>query len=374
MTPTMPTSLAVATPDVPPPTSSGAGADSSPPRVLRRDWKEVKPHLPKSTSLPAFQLAPRDRPRFTCRECGFTNFYNIPMCVWCAEEGPEAAARDFERTVPRARTASAPPRVFWTPNELSPRPARRGSLADRRASESACQPLGATGDFCAGPSISGPHRFGRFFQRKELAPTKSQSTQGEASASLGGSSGWRPQSLLDPPPLSIGRPQMHRRAHSQPNALRIGHPRRPYYSAIRKDTAPSNLAAPNPRAHRRPASLALAPPSAFPNYAVLASVPIDDEGEKEALEFEFVSSPVDDTRRKRHSATRFSFSLGSRLASPVSALHAMNREAEMRAALAQLARESRDPDIECSHEGTVGAQLRKLGKGLKGLVRRNATH
>lgn len=102
----------------------------SAPRYLHREWKRNKPvsnlcrscplnpfdrkhyqHLQKSTSLPALQLVPTNRPLFTCRRCGFTNTL-IPLCLWCSWTS-EAAHHEFEASTPRARRASAPPRVAW---------------------------------------------------------------------------------------------------------------------------------------------------------------------------------------------------------------------------------------------------------------------
>jgi hypothetical protein len=108
-----------------------AGEASRPLRILRREWKRNKPvcnpyywksvytnhttsnaqHLPKSTSLPILQLPPKDRPIFTCCQCGFMNTM-VPMCLWCCWTS-EAAHREFEWSMPRIRRASAPPRFFW---------------------------------------------------------------------------------------------------------------------------------------------------------------------------------------------------------------------------------------------------------------------
>ncbi|KAJ7510538.1 hypothetical protein B0H11DRAFT_2216324 [Mycena galericulata] len=221
-------------------------------RLLRREWK---PYLPKSSSLPAFQLVPRDRPRFTCLECGFVNFYNIPLCVWCATKGPESSVRAFESTMPRVRRASAPPR---------------------------------------------------------------------------------------------------------PNALRIGHPSRPYYSAIRKDTSyySNSAARPSTRAPR-PASIAL------PSHATSETNPIpllDDDDEDHQSTFTFVSPEVDavfDAASTPHRT--LSARISRRLASPVAALHSMNRVAEKRGALAALVRPSQDH--------TDHGLAKKLRRGLRGLVR-----
>ncbi|KAF8071591.1 hypothetical protein FPV67DRAFT_1481921 [Lyophyllum atratum] len=81
---------------------------------MSTDWSTFPcsgQHLPKSTSLPIFKLLPIDRPTFTCQQCGFLNTL-IPLCLWCCWSS-DAACREFEKSMPRARRASAPPRVFW---------------------------------------------------------------------------------------------------------------------------------------------------------------------------------------------------------------------------------------------------------------------
>jgi len=82
-------------------------------RILRREWKRGKPHLAKSTSLPALELVPAYRPLFTCRHCGFSNVY-IPLCLWCKWTSPEASVA-FEAAASRrrGRSISGPSRVIW---------------------------------------------------------------------------------------------------------------------------------------------------------------------------------------------------------------------------------------------------------------------
>ena len=48
---------------------------------------------------------------YHCRQCGFTNPYTDPICLWCTWTCEEAQ-HEFTSSVPRARRASAPPRVF----------------------------------------------------------------------------------------------------------------------------------------------------------------------------------------------------------------------------------------------------------------------
>jgi hypothetical protein len=226
-----------------PETSSGSSHSILPLRVLHREWKAFKPvrrhsyllasnlhqqYLPKSTSLPALQLLPRDRPRYTCCRCGFVNFYDIPLCVWCGIDS-ESAVCAFESTMPRTRTASAPPRVFWTLNELGPRAPRSSEIqknTKERASVSLrdARDIGDARDF--GDTLKSERR--REHNRTPSAPPLTSTDPSTR------------HSMMVPPihtPIELGpgRPQMHKRSHSQPNALRIGHPTRPYYSVIRKD-------------------------------------------------------------------------------------------------------------------------------------------
>jgi len=58
-------------------------------RILRRDWR---PHLAKSTSLPDLALAPAYRPLFTCQRCGFSNVYIplCLWCRWSSSEAAVA--------------------------------------------------------------------------------------------------------------------------------------------------------------------------------------------------------------------------------------------------------------------------------------------
>ncbi|KIM35008.1 hypothetical protein M413DRAFT_369944 [Hebeloma cylindrosporum] len=86
-------------------------------RFRRRTWNATKPHLPKYSSVPELQLVPPRRPQFHCQRCGFTNTL-IPLCLWCTWTSEEAE-HEFELSMPRARRASAPPRVFF--NNANPR-------------------------------------------------------------------------------------------------------------------------------------------------------------------------------------------------------------------------------------------------------------
>ncbi|KAF8207027.1 hypothetical protein K438DRAFT_2083441 [Mycena galopus ATCC 62051] len=317
------------------------------PRVLHREWKTLKPYLPKSTSLPAFQLFPRDRPRYNCCTCGFVNFYCIPLCVWC-ENVSEPATRAFQRTMPRARTASAPPRVFWSPSELSLRPSHTTRMTADTAST----------------QLHGVER--RRGHNRTPPPTSFISIRDtHNSVAL---------PLYAPIVSTSSRSQTHKRSHSQPNALRIGHSSRPYYSVIRKDTsfytssdARSSVASSSPR----PASLDLLSPTSPETCPVL----IDDDYEDDGPTFEFVNPaaarPSDPEARspKRTLSAR----INRGLSSPVSALHTMYRAAEMREELATLVRQSGVVQDDMD-DNVVTARLRKFQRDLKGLVRRATTH
>ncbi|KAJ7220219.1 hypothetical protein GGX14DRAFT_586133 [Mycena pura] len=346
------------------------------PRVLSREWKASRPYLPKSSSLPAFQLRPRARPIFTCTRCGFANFFNIPLCVWCAAATPEAI-QAFERTIPRPRTASAPPRVFWTPNELSFR-ARRASGVKRSVVWHPGRPFKSPAEF---------RRHGHY--RAPSAPVIVDQVVDTFCAEPRGR-----QSLSDAPVYGLkglrqGRPQAHKRSHSTPHAVYFGHPKRPpIYSMIRPHTA-SSASSPTsdtrisattaPRA-RRPASPAPSSPSAFHSRSLHSPVPASDEGEEDYFDpnpFAFVKSeaaaayPPDEALVRAPQRT-LSARISRGLASPVSALCSMHRAVEMRTALAALARESAggDQTSDARNHGLFAARLGKLRRVLKRLVRR----
>ncbi|KAJ7775135.1 hypothetical protein B0H16DRAFT_86968 [Mycena metata] len=344
-------------PGLPTPSVS-SGLDLAP-RVLHREWKKIKPYLPKSTSLPALQLVPRDRPRYICCTCGFANFYNIPLCVWCATDS-DAAIRAFEKTIPRTRTTSAPPRVFWSPNEISLRTPRASENKGITGNRLGTSPFGGRSSCDTAHSCKNDHF---------TPPTSSF-----VSADHGVRQNRRPHSVMDPFLLKPtgsepARSQAHRRSHSQPNALRLGHRSRPYYSVIRKDTpfytnsdarvsvAPRTL---------RPASLPLL---ATANLRTILDEEVDEFGQSF---FAFVTPATIPERAPRRT---LSSRLSRHIASPVSTLQSRNRAAEMRGELAALVRESSAPgDWQDPEYGTVTARLRKFRRGLKGLVRRTKIH
>lgn len=78
---------------------------ATPRRYLRREWKQNKPHLHASDSLPSLHLCP-NRPLFVCARCGFSNTL-IPMCLWCTWSSA-AAKKEFEEKLPRPRRITAP--------------------------------------------------------------------------------------------------------------------------------------------------------------------------------------------------------------------------------------------------------------------------
>ncbi|KAJ6577531.1 hypothetical protein B0H19DRAFT_1252868 [Mycena capillaripes] len=340
-------------PNLPMPETPSASSHSiaSTPRVLRREWNLVKPYLPKSTSLPAFQLPPKDRPRYICCKCGFVNFYNIPLCVWCGCAS-ESAVRAFESesTMSRTRTASAPPRVFWAPNELSVR-APRFSETEKIIRDPAFATVRDADDFCDNPTSQ---------RRRE---------HNCALISAGTSISHTRHSMMVLPPSSRpGRSQTHKRSHSEPNAHRIGHPTRPYYSVIRRGTLYCTNLDARQSVALRPASLALLPPTGFPACSISAS-----EDEEAAAAFKFVT-PAAGPHEARTAKRTLSARISRGLSSPVSAMQAINRAAEMRGELAALVRQSgamRDESRNHDAHG-VFAGLRKFRR-LKGLVRRT-TH
>jgi len=81
-------------------------------RFLRREWKRYKPHLAKSTSLPQLELVPANRPLFTCERCGFSNVY-IPLCLWCTWTSSDAASAFKAATPRRSRRISSPSKAVW---------------------------------------------------------------------------------------------------------------------------------------------------------------------------------------------------------------------------------------------------------------------
>ncbi|KAJ7070798.1 hypothetical protein C8F01DRAFT_1107899 [Mycena amicta] len=132
----------------------------------------------------------------------------------------------------------------------------------------------------------------------------------------------RPQSMISVPVAS---------KHVRSESLRLGHPRRPYYSAIR-----SNMS--------RPSSPQGSPPR--PGLSV----------EEHDLE-----SPVISPN------SRFRIGFGA-LSPPSNPGFSVSGEIEMRMALADLARQSRGEQEHQPH--SLGRRVKKLRKGLRDLVRR----
>ncbi|KAJ7751193.1 hypothetical protein DFH07DRAFT_526809 [Mycena maculata] len=195
----------------------------------------------------------------------------------------------------------------------------------------------------------------------------------------------RPQSMVspssvvdDPSPLRPPtRPQMHNRSQSQPGSIRLGHSSRPYYSAIRQNMSRPNSPLQNSSTNTlRPASM-LSPPlsSLFqPSPTPLGYHPhgFDDSDDDDML--------VSPAPSHRPSSSRFSFGFGG-FGSSASGLHSgssMSGEMEMRMALATLAREARqrDPSFQFEETGrhtSVSLRVKKLGQGLKDLIRGKRT-
>ncbi|KAJ7675320.1 hypothetical protein B0H17DRAFT_132089 [Mycena rosella] len=170
---------------------------------------------------------------------------------------------------------------------------------------------------------------------------------------------------------------MHSRSHSQPDFVRLGHPARPYYSAIRKNMSRPNSPLENSSMNpSRPASMA--PPSHAssslqPSPMSFGYLPnaFDDDTDDDDT---FISPPPS----HRRSSSRFSFGLGG-FSSPASALQSgssVSGEMEMRMALAALARESHEQGSGFQFQETgkmhasVSWRAKQLGKRLKDLVRR----
>ncbi|KAJ6621072.1 hypothetical protein B0H10DRAFT_2018525 [Mycena sp. CBHHK59/15] len=195
----------------------------------------------------------------------------------------------------------------------------------------------------------------------------------------------RPKSMVSPSsvvyessPLAHAptRPHIHSRTQSQPSNIRLGHPSRPYYSAIRKNMSRPNSPLANASTNpSRPTSMVLSqsPPIAQrPSFDYLQRI-FDDTEDINGDEVAF-GSP----HSRRGSASRFSFGLGG-FSSPPSTSNSgfsVSGEMEMRMALAALAREAhqQDPSFQFQETGrmqsTISWHVKKLGRGLKDLVRR----
>jgi len=248
-------------------------------------------HLPKSNSLPVLKLIPLDRPLFECQRCGFSNS-RIPICLWCAWESDQTT-RAFEQST-RGRRVSAPPKVFWVPmvrheakeaeakTRVTSRVTRRNrehvgdtyvfiARATTRGSKSQSKPKSLGDDYSDAP-VRARHNHPRSVDRPmNPSPSISSSITDVTHATH--------NSLLPPihvsprvlrhkkhvsflrkkssrslrtkvsmeRPLSAPEPYVGRMAADpivppcpSPD-FRLGHPMRPYYSAIRKNmTRPSS--------------------------------------------------------------------------------------------------------------------------------------
>ena len=57
-------------------------------------------------------MVPAKRPLFTCERCGFSNVY-IPLCLWCTWTSPDAASAFKAATPRRSRRISSPSKAVW---------------------------------------------------------------------------------------------------------------------------------------------------------------------------------------------------------------------------------------------------------------------
>ncbi|KAJ6488175.1 hypothetical protein C8R47DRAFT_1126932 [Mycena vitilis] len=297
------------------------------------------------------KLPPRDRPRYSCCRCGFVNFYNIPMCVWCGTVS-ESAVRAFERTVPRTRTTSAPPRVFWKPNELG----LRASGASQTKTDTGNQCTALLSGTRGGPY---PQRWNGHKHTPSAPPSSSTDTRIRNDR----------HSMMvlpvdTPIPHEHGRPQRHKRSHSEPNALRIGHRTRPYYSVIRKNLSSHTNSGARQSIAPRPLSLAVLPPT---NFEPCPTSINDDE--ELGTAFAFVT-PAACTYEARSPKSTLSARIGRGLSSPVSAVRAMNKAAEMRGELAALVRQSGSTQDKSDARGAVAVRLKRFRRSL-GLSRKS---
>jgi len=177
-----------------------------------------------------------------------------------------------------------------------------------------------------------------------------------------------PSSPPAPRPLfiPITKTQIHTRSHSTPDAIRLGHPNRPYYGAIRNNMSrPTSIieySHCSPPASSRPTSILLSSP---PGLSRLPQATEDEIFVPPAMSPLSSISPTS-------SSTAYSPFGGFGFLSPVSRSGhrsggSLSGETEMRMALAR-----EDADDEYRFHDTVkkGGTLKKLGQGLKGIVRR----
>jgi len=172
----------------------------------------------------------------------------------------------------------------------------------------------------------------------------------------------RPQSMVSPPsavddspPLyPPTKPLTHNRTHSQPD-VRLGHPSRPYYSAIRKNMSRPDSSNGN---SSRPTSMALPCRATSPAFGYLPQT--------------FEDTDDDETPSVSRAASPSGFSFGHGPSMSHSGF-SVSGEMEMRMALAALAIGQQDSSFQFQETGkmqsSVRGQVKKLGKGLKDLIR-----
>ncbi|KAJ8071998.1 hypothetical protein PM082_015556 [Marasmius tenuissimus] len=164
--------------------------------------------------------------------------------------------------------------------------------------------------------------------------------------------------------------QAHARSYSQPNTARLGHPSRPYYSAMRK-----NMSSPSPDTARPALPPPSPPPSsfAFPQYSTLT--PQGQKQRQSAQDLFAIGSDLVPLRSHSPKASySYSYSMGRRTERHKSA-PALSRkeEMEMRLALARDVRgdlEDLDVGRQPGASDTLKRKVSKLRKGFKDMWRR----
>ncbi|KAN0104020.1 hypothetical protein V8E52_011381 [Russula decolorans] len=368
-------------------------------RILRREWKRGKPHLAKSTSLPALELVPAHRPLFTCHHCGFSNVY-IPLCLWCKWTSPEASVA-FEAAASRCRgrSISGPSRVIHLTREsqrrppgfpslgpLCVKPSISNSLLDSAAAvlphphSDRGSIIRATASATSGLDTDLPPKLPALRIRRGLSatnvmvpsvPSRHSSTTPASiipspSLNVTPMSGQLKHTPIHPvslPPIVSPARTLRRKHHmtfprqkstrslrswtptvSSPqhatvtSVARLGHPSRPYYTAIRPHLNDWGIS-PRPNA---PATTISAPPTSPDKAQPLPSPPLGPPGRPS---FEFT---------RPRSLTTSGWSLSG--------------EIELQIELSQ--RREGEEEGSVGKRGSIVRGVRKLGMGLRDLVLR----
>ncbi|KAJ7269432.1 hypothetical protein B0H12DRAFT_38816 [Mycena haematopus] len=177
----------------------------------------------------------------------------------------------------------------------------------------------------------------------------------------------RPQSMVSPPSVieecppayPPTKPQAHNRSQSQPN-VRLGHPSRPYYSAIRKNMSrPNSPFGDSSMNSSRPTSMVYPSRTTSPTFGYLPRT--------------FEDSDDDETPSVSRAASPSPFISGLGGSSAAHSGFSVSGEMEMRMALAGLTIGQQEPSFRFQRTGkiqsSVHGRVKKLGKGLKDLVR-----